>query len=148
MIETYFNGLAMSCKRPVGSCALCEEVRTRVVVDFLQSSDGADAIFALIDTVDHFRMRSNTKSINWSDIEPHATRDKKGKNPDSEQVPIIHEFGHWLGLEHPGHEKGRPANTRDDYEDDYESLMGRGLSLRQKDYDKIFCKYLNWNCAK
>ena len=50
------------------------------------------------------------------------------------QITAVHEFGHLLGLKHPGQYLGywsRPtANSGDDYAADWDSLMGGGMELR------------------
>lgn len=65
-----------------------------------------------------------------------------------QRIVFLHELGHWLGLVHPG-QKLEPGNrpARDspaDYEADYDSLMGRGMELREDDYNSIFCNHLTW----
>jgi RHS repeat-associated protein len=47
------------------------------------------------------------------------------KRPDIDQVPAAHEFGHLLGLPHPG-KRGAP----DEYTADPRALMGKGSQLR------------------
>jgi len=58
--------------------------------------------------------------------------------PDIPQVPAAHEFGHLLGLNHPGQALTPPAvpNTPADYAADPNSLMGAGMDMRASYYDR------------
>jgi hypothetical protein len=55
-----------------------------------------------------------------------------------EQNQWAHEFGHLLGLEHPGHDLPQPPtpNTTPDYEADAPALMGLGNQLRPSYFKK------------
>ena len=55
-----------------------------------------------------------------------------------------------LGMNHPGQtwkfpdEQQRPAeNSNADYDQDADSLMGRGMILRPVDFTDAFCSHLN-----
>lgn len=151
LVKKYFEDLSLTCKRPT-DCpnAPCEEVKGRVELKFVADAMNADVSFVAIDTEGHFRRRSNTGRINWADVAmvPTSDRTNVGSNPDTKQIVFLHELGHWLGLVHPGQklEPGnRPArNSPADYEADYDSLMGRGMKLREDDYNSIFCNHLTW----
>ena len=52
--------------------------------------------------------------------------------PDIPQIPAVHEFGHLLGLRHPGQALVPPAapNSPADYAADATALMGTGMQMR------------------
>ena len=56
-----------------------------------------------------------------------------------------------LGLSHPGQnlpDGQRPTDgSPEDYEADYESLMGRGMKLRESDFRKAFCDHIKWEAC-
>jgi hypothetical protein len=53
------------------------------------------------------------------------------------QIPAVHEFGHLLGLGHPG-----KRDAPDEYTKDAPSLMGLGMELRPSYFQK-WCDWLN-----
>jgi hypothetical protein len=63
-------------------------------------------------------------------------------HPATSQVGIAHEFGHALGLNHPGQNLppiARPfPGTYDDYAADATSIMGMGMSVRAADCERAF----------
>lgn len=85
-------------------------------------------------------------SLFRSDILPE---DKGGPEP---QIPVVHETGHMLGLQHPG--QHFPAHLRPrsgshaDYAADPGSLMGEGMQLRIQDFHQAFCKHIKTGDAK
>ena len=112
-----------------------------------------------------YEFRSNVSkemksaSLDRGSIYWHGTQDgrKDPKNPGEIQQVIIHEVGHMLGLEHPGQtlplselpNRKRPKQgSALDYEADYQSLMGRGMELRDYDFQRAFCNKIKWNECK
>jgi len=58
----------------------------------------------------------------------------------------IHEIGHLLGLDHPGHNiPGVKPNSLEDYLADGESFMGMGNIFREEDFNKIIRQYIEAN---
>ena len=68
----------------------------------------------------------------WGDAD---SQDKDGAS----QIPVLHEVGHLLGLDHP---EGR-SNNNAAYDVDKNSLMGAGMEMRPSDFNKAFCSHIN-----
>lgn len=58
------------------------------------------------------------------------------KGGGNSQVPFVHEFGHLLGLQHPGQSLNPPAqpNSPADYAADAPALLGSGMQMRAAYY--------------
>ena len=54
------------------------------------------------------------------------------------QIGAVHEFGHLLGLAHPGQSLDPPAepNSPEDYAADPRALMGGGMEMRSEYFQK------------
>lgn len=70
--------------------------------------------------------------LDEADVYPRAT----GAGPS--QIPAVHEFGHLLGLNHPGQDLAPPAqpNSPPDYAADNPALMGAGMEMRAAYFSK------------
>lgn len=83
----------------------------------------------------HVFMRS------WANLGgPNASLDEGDvyMRTDITQIPAVHEFGHLLGLDHPGQALVPPAapNSPGDYSADPTSLMGSGMQMRSQYFNK------------
>ena len=74
---------------------------------------------------------------NWGAAD---SQDKDGVS----QIPVLHEVGHLLGLDHPG---GR-SNKNAAYDVDKNSLMGAGMEMRPSDFNKAFCSKITSSTIK
>jgi RHS repeat-associated protein len=85
-------------------------------------------------------LRSNAKGT----IISLYQNEKNGWQMQNTTVP--HEFGHVLGLQHPGQRLVPPLelNSPEDYVDKENSnnLMGTGDKLIKKDFDKLYCHHV------
>ena len=67
--------------------------------------------FAILNKIPKgINQQSNTRKLDSNDVYPRKDIHAKG------QVPIVHEFGHWIGLHHPS--KGLPGvlpNSPEEY---------------------------------
>ena len=135
-IETYFNSQNYKCYASE-SCSVCPEgVAVKVSFTPVTDSGNYDCLIIIGDRI----------SRAWTDAERGIIRigpngaTKWPTNHGGMQIPILHEFGHFLGLPHPS---GKWTNAYEDYSADLESLMGCGMKLRMEDYSKAFCSRLN-----
>lgn len=87
---------------------------------------------------------NDSSNISMGLNESSLERTKKSTPPSSspchnvEQIIAAHEFGHLIGLEHPGQDLTPVAEpgTLADYEADADGLMGCGMSLRKNYFEK------------
>ncbi|PNC18835.1 hypothetical protein CXU22_03295 [Akkermansia muciniphila] len=140
-VETYFNKLKQSCKAKDKCCEKCKD-GIKVKFDLSFVSKNADFNVVVYHTMEHQSFVIPSKGEAEFD-----NGDVFYKPPHYDQVPIVHETGHMLGLDHPGQNKPwlwRPSpNSPDDYMADPESLMGIGMEFRTRDFDKAFCSHIN-----
>ena len=127
-VEGYFNSLSLKCYATDEGCKMCKDgvaiklelaFTTGAIIDVSNDPNSQSCING----------RRNRGHLDVADVE------KKRKVTDTDQVPIVHEIGHILGLDHPG----GVSNSIDAYKADVNSLMGGGMEMRSHDFDKAFC---------
>jgi len=161
VVEKYFRDIPNRCMPPCGKCPECKD-GVSVAVHIEYDKFKYDYKVVVVGYQGHsFRsnvVRGNQRqaSLDRSAIYWTGTKDKRKspKNPGEIQQAIIHEVGHMLGLEHPGQtlpletlpNKRRPEpDSPSDYEVDYQSVMGRGMEMRDYDFKTAFCDKIPWN---
>lgn len=127
----------------------------RVGIVFLDSGEWKVNVTAN-PTVTYRFLQSSTNVLDEADI---TSLDKKGTTtPNVVQIPVVHEFGHFMDLEHPGEGvKGVDEflnNTTDRHGrkvDGMVDLMGVGMGLRKFYYEKweteLNSHYTHWFCG-
>jgi hypothetical protein len=138
-VEGYYSKLKKKCK-PDSKCCPC---RRGVSVKFdLQYVETGEDMVVKISDVPWNRGSAMNPTQGW--LNQNDT-DYDYTGPGLTQNTIVHEMGHGLGLDHPGHDTDPPAtpNSPEDYDADPKSLMGRGMDLRPKDQDKAFCSKIS-----
>lgn len=164
VIENYFRMLTKRCRPPNGKCCQCKQgVRVSVKLNFYEPSSLWDRLFGSFDVkvdvhdgygtggVSGVESSSGDTSLQESDV---YSSENSGVGGMSEQNVIIHEFGHLLGLDHPGADADLTENSPEDYEYSKEgvlgkdNLMGRGMIMTESDFNKAFCERINWGECK
>ena len=153
-IQNYFNNLELKCYSENSGCCVCRNgvsVNFKLVIERRGGGHPGTRTDYYPKVITDGKSRSETipgiREANL-DIDDVLPQSKGAKN---EQIPIIHEVGHQLGLPHPG----GWGNDKKDYEADIESLMGGGMTMREADFSFVFCskikirdKKKGKNCSK
>jgi RHS repeat-associated protein len=125
-------------------CANCDKLDIVIDITF---DEGWSAFEDVEVTVNYDEgqsfVRSDGKSASFDRLDVNKTYKGKGQF----QYPISHEFGHILGLDHPGANDPDIEDSNSDaaYDKDVKALMGRGSELRQ-DYFDLFLEGLTCSC--
>ena len=140
-VEGYFKNTPFKCYSSSSSCCICPG---GVTIDFDLRYKGFftfwrkdDYVVTVLPDPNHRSWVSSTSGNGTAEFD---IADVNGQNKGASvpQVPVVHETGHMLGLDHPG----GANNSSSAYQADFESLMGGGMSLRLPDFDKAFCDKL------
>ncbi len=135
VVETYFKNVPLKCYGKGKCCKMCQD---GVKVDFTLTFDkGGPLIEVSNDPTHRSSVCSNRKSGYWD----CGDADFQYKDGDIGQIPVIHEIGHLLGLDHPGGD----SNSREAYAKDKDSLMGAGMKMNASDFNKAFCSKIKSN---
>ena len=134
-VEGYYSKLKKKCKPNEKCCPCPKGVDVKFELEFVDSD--ADMDVKVSDSPWHRGSRMGPTSGNLEEDDTQPTNTGYG----NQQTTIVHEMGHGLGLDHPGHDSNPPEtpDSPEDYDADKKSLMGRGMELRPKDQDKAFC---------
>ena len=140
VIENYFSNLTLKCFSDSSSCCICH---SGVSIDFNLRYRGFFTFWRRVDYVvtvntnpDHRSYTGiGTASYDIADVLP------QNKGYSQPQIPIVHETGHQLGLDHPGGRSNRPFA----YQADPASLMGLGMQMRPADFSAAFCDHIKTN---
>ena len=128
VVEGYFDSVKLKCYASDECCKICQEgVKVKLVLVF---NEGAQIVVS--------NDPNSQSCVNYRRSGGHldvGDVDEQQKVSGTCQVPIIHEIGHLLGLDHPGGN----SNSRSAYEKDINSLMGGGMEMRPHDFEKAFC---------
>jgi RHS repeat-associated protein len=173
ILEEYFNNTGYRCYPNRGYCCICQG-GVNVAFDLQFFVKPKKPWFVIkqreFDSTDFYdvevnatkiRSKGGTTKIDGVIVggRAHLTRynleprDTGGPVP---QIPVVHETGHMLGLEHPGMHmfpdnprppacfKPSPGTPPDiwEYDADPGSLMGRGMQLRIEDFQDAFCDHI------
>jgi hypothetical protein len=134
-VGRYFKKQTPKCFSSLKDCCICKDgVSFRVGLRYVDS--GADYAVTVVKDDSHRSWADpahRVSELDSGDVNP------QGKGASEEQVPVVHEFGHMLGLDQPG---GR-SNNSTAYNAAPDSLMGRGMTLRLPDFIKAFCRHLS-----
>jgi hypothetical protein len=130
IVESYFNGLKFKCVSPQPKFCPCPKgVKINLNVEWVE--DGGDPVNVIIGWRQSHASPDGL-TLMYGDIQ-YSDYDHDGKN--YKRRAILHECGHYLGLQHPGQ-----PGAKDEYTKDPGSLMGVGEEMRKADFDKAFCK--------
>ena len=137
LVEDYFNNQKYACKPDAPNCPCPNGVKIKLEVRYIDGDSGYDFRIRVSSSELRSYVHGGSRNVelDMSDIYTHTR-----------QEVVVHEAGHMLGLNHPGNDlpKGkRPEpNSDEDYDTDADSLMGRGMDLRMKDFQKAFCNQI------
>lgn len=143
VIRNYFNNQSQyRCFAEDQDCCVCKEGISAEVSLVYSEKDPDFFVSVYINR----NIRSGVKSserrakLREGDIYPR----KPQNTAFPSQIVALHEFGHMLGLSHPGQRLPNPPkpNSMEDYTADISSLMGMGMELRIDDFNKIFCRHI------
>ena len=128
VVEGYFNSLSLKCYARDGGCKMCKD-GVAIKLELIFGTGARIDVSNDPNLQSYINGRRNRGRLDVADVEKHR------KVTDTDQVPIVHEIGHILGLDHPG----GVSNSIDAYKADVNSLMGGGMEMRPHDFDKAFC---------
>jgi len=155
-VESYFNNSGFRCYPILQSCCTCKD-GVNITFDLQFSDKKFFSYHDVVVSVEYDNSRYRSRSWAQLPIESsgaHTTKagldrgdiNAEPKGGDMPQTAILHETGHMLGLQHPGHywpHNIRPIpNSLQDYMVDKNSLMGAGNELRPQDFMRAFCKHI------
>ncbi len=131
--EKYFTSRGKKCGSSNKCCKMCPG---GVSIDFvLEFGSGGATVEVSNDPNKRSFVKANRRGGEF-DI---GDVDAQDKGDGQVQVPLIHEIGHLLGLDHPG----GVSNCKAAYEADKSSLMGSGMDMRDDDFTKAFCSRIS-----
>ncbi len=137
--DKYFDNLPKKCTPSSEKCCICKD---GVKID-LNLRYKTSALLFWVDAI-KTKVHDDASYRSSADI-PHVTGGKKADLDwaDTEeqkgQIPLIHEMGHMLGLQHPEY----PGTKLRGYDADPNSLMGYGMEMRDDDFDTAFCSHID-----
>jgi hypothetical protein len=137
-VENYFKNVPMRCHPASTACCLCPG---GVSIDFNLRYKGFftfwrddDYVVTVLPDPSHRSWVSSTSGSGTGEFDAGDVN-PQNKGASQPQVPVVHETGHMLGLDHPG----GANNSSGAYQADFDSLMGGGAILRLPDFNKAFC---------
>ena len=137
-VENYFKNVPLRCYPATTACCLCPggasvdfNLRYKGFFTFWRNDD---YVVTVLPDPNHRSWVSSTSGSGTAEFDINDVN-PQNKGASQPQVPVVHETGHQLGLDHPG----GANNSAGAYQADYDSLMGGGMILRLPDFNKAFC---------
>ena len=137
-VEDFFKNTGFRCYSGSTTCCLCPK---GVSVDLNLRYKGFftfwrhdDYVVTVVPDPLHQSWVSSTSGSGTAEFDVDDVN-PQNKGASQPQVPIVHETGHMLGLQHPG----GANNSASAYLADFDSLMGGGGILRLSDFNQAFC---------
>ena len=139
-IEHTFNNTLYKCYHPAGCCKCTNGINVRVELNRTYISQSADYLIGLTYTTEFLRsgvsMDARIAELDSLDVNVrNLSVEIDGRKYDLRQIPVVHEFGHMLGLLHPGGNSNEPEA----YLADVHSLMGYDMFVTEDSYNTAFC---------
>ncbi len=139
-IEHTFNNTLYKCYHPAGCCKCTNGINVRVELNRTYISQSADYLISLTYTTEFLRsgvsMDARIAKLDSLDVNVrNLSGEIDGREYDLRQIPVVHEFGHMLGLLHPGGNSNEPEA----YLADVNSLMGYDMFVTEDSYNTAFC---------
>lgn len=135
-LSSYFSNQSYKCFPTNSNCCECKNgvdvTFNVVVVPWYWTRDYTVSVTPDPTHVSSMNPLFNTAELDIGDINP------QNKGASMPQVPILHETGHMLGLDHPGGN----SNSQAAYWADIDALMGGGNIMRKGSFTKAFCSQI------